>query len=219
MITARSPQFIDAEWSYRAKLLETNGQGILLTQVGSQDRPTSKNKFIEHLICESLRLSIALQSKKSKLKSFANKCISKDVAIRTHCLSIDVLADNNFYSQPRSQIDDPVPFNRLNTTSDKVHKTGLGSSSAMVTSLCSAILIHLTPLLDGCLDSTRQNVHNLAQYVHSLAQGKLGSGFDVSAAVWGSHEYRCFSEKCLNGLLSIDGSHVCAYTELITCLL
>ncbi|KAI8452343.1 ribosomal protein S5 domain 2-type protein [Phakopsora pachyrhizi] len=205
MITARSPQFRDAEWSYRAELSETNGQGIILTQVGSQDR---KNKFIEHSICESLRLSIALQSEKSKLKSFADECLSKDGAIRTHCLSIDVLADNDFYSQPRGQIDDPVPFNRLNTTLDKVHKTGLGSSSAMVTSLCSAILIHLTPSLDGRLDSTRQIVHNLAQYVHSLAQGKVGSGFDVSAAVWGSHEYRRFSEKCLNGLLSIDGSQI-----------
>ncbi|KAI8459181.1 hypothetical protein BY996DRAFT_8547417 [Phakopsora pachyrhizi] len=110
-------------------------------------------------------------------------------------------------------------FNRLNTTLDKVHKTGLGSSSAMVTSLCSAILIHLTPLLAGRLYSTRQIVHNLAQYVHLLAQGKVGSRFDVSAAVWGSHKYRCFSEKCLNALLSIDGSQVCAYTELITCLL
>ncbi|KAI8460944.1 hypothetical protein BY996DRAFT_1378993 [Phakopsora pachyrhizi] len=89
----------------------------------------------------------------------------------------------------------------------------------MVTSLCSAILIHLTPSLDGCLYSTRQFVHNLAQYVHLLAQGKVGSGFDVSAAVWGSHKYRRFSEKCLNGLLSIEGSQVCAYTELITCLL
>ncbi|KAI8452861.1 hypothetical protein BY996DRAFT_8687596 [Phakopsora pachyrhizi] len=210
-------KFLDAEWSYQAKLLETNGQGILLTQVGSQDRPTSKNKFIEYSIFESLHLLIALQSKKSKVKSFANNCLSKDGAIRTHCLSIDVLADNNFYSQPRGQIDDPVLFNRLKTTLHKVHKTGLGSSSAMVTSLCSAILIHLTPSLDGRLYSTRQIVHNLVQYVHSLAQGKVGSRFDVSTAVWGSHEYRRFSEKCLHGLLSIDGSQVCAYTELITC--
>jgi phosphomevalonate kinase len=27
--------------------------------------------------------------------------------------------------------------------------------------------------------------HNLAQLVHAVAQGKIGSGFDVAAAVYG----------------------------------
>jgi phosphomevalonate kinase len=49
-------------------------------------------------------------------------------------------------------------------------------------------------------------VHNLAQYVHSLAQGKVGSGFDVSAAVYGSHVYRRFAVECLGDLLSPDKS-------------
>lgn len=45
-------------------------------------------------------------------------------------------------------------------------------------------------------------IHNLAQYVHSLAQGKVGSGFDVSAAVYGSHVYRRFAVECLGNLLN-----------------
>lgn len=48
-------------------------------------------------------------------------------------------------------------------------------------------------------------IHNLAQYVHSLAQGKIGSGFDVSSAVWGSHVYRRFAVECLGDLLESDG--------------
>lgn len=52
-----------------------------------------------------------------------------------------------------------------------------------------------------------QLLHNLAQYVHSLAQGKVGSGFDVSAALWGSQVYRRFAVECLGGLLE-EGAKV-----------
>lgn len=89
----------------------------------------------------------------------------------------------------------------------------------MVTSLTSALFLHLTgatsdrpsaagsdtttpparpPTPDA---STTQLLHNLAQYVHSLAQGKIGSGFDVSAAVFGSQTYRRFAVECLGDLL------------------
>ncbi|KAG5342997.1 hypothetical protein C0989_005948 [Termitomyces sp. Mn162] len=44
--------------------------------------------------------------------------------------------------------------------------------------------------------------HNLAQYVHCYAQGKVGSGFDIAAAVFGSHIYTRFNPAVLNGLMS-----------------
>lgn len=94
-----------------------------------------------------------------------------------------------------------MPFQPLGTTISNVHKTGLGSSAAMTTSLVSALVLHLIPSLSSTTQATRQLLHNLAQYVHSLAQGKVGSGFDVSAAVWGSHGYRRFAESCLSPLL------------------
>lgn len=79
----------------------------------------------------------------------------------------------------------------------------------MVTSLCAGLYLHLTsdsnttPAPKSRPDhSTLEMIHNLAQYVHSLAQGKVGSGFDVSAAVWGSQVYRRFSEICLAALLA-----------------
>jgi hypothetical protein len=44
-------------------------------------------------------------------------------------------------------------------------------------------------------------VHSLAQLAHCLAQGKVGSGFDVSSAVYGSHLYRRFSPSILTPLM------------------
>jgi phosphomevalonate kinase len=38
----------------------------------------------------------------------------------------------------------------------------------------------------------RRILHNVAQLAHSVAQGKVGSGFDVSAAVYGTQIYRRF---------------------------
>lgn len=43
--------------------------------------------------------------------------------------------------------------------------------------------------------------HNVAQYIHCLAQGKVGSGFDVSAAVFGSQIYTRFDPVVLQPLM------------------
>ena len=81
----------------------------------------------------------------------------------------------------------------------------------MVTSLTGALLLHLdsirlpsnedTDTLMQPHERQLQLIHNTAQYAHSSAQGKIGSGFDVSAAVWGSHLYNRFDPICLQALL------------------
>ena len=65
----------------------------------------------------------------------------------------------------------------------------------MVTSLVAALLHHLVP------SASRELIHNLAQYAHSLAQGKVGSGFDVSSAMYGSHIYTRFDPSCFGDLM------------------
>eukprot|EP01087_Luapelamoeba_hula_P011424 TRINITY_DN3104_c0_g1_i1.p1 TRINITY_DN3104_c0_g1~~TRINITY_DN3104_c0_g1_i1.p1 ORF type:complete len:297 (-),score=21.72 TRINITY_DN3104_c0_g1_i1:142-1032(-) len=45
--------------------------------------------------------------------------------------------------------------------------------------------------------ATRRLVHNVAQYAHYKAQGKIGSGFDVSAAVYGSQVFKRFRPQFL----------------------
>lgn len=79
------------------------------------------------------------------------------------------------------------------------HKTGLGSSAALVTALVSALVLHRTLQPDELLQ-VRDKLHNLAQAAHCAAQGKVGSGFDIAAAVYGSCLYRRFSPAVLSSI-------------------
>jgi phosphomevalonate kinase len=114
-----------------------------------------------------------------------------------------ILADNDYYSQPHSSsaatggrfAKFPVPLSGAN-------KTGLGSSAALVTSLTASLLTHYLPesLFDITSEQGRRLLHNLAQAAHCAAQGKVGSGFDVAAAVFGSCLYTRFSPSVLGSL-------------------
>ena len=65
-------------------------------------------------------------------------------------------------------------------------KTGLGSSAALTVSLVGALL-EWFQVIDVSRHSEKHMVilHNLCQLAHANAQGKIGSGFDVAAAVYG----------------------------------
>ena len=82
-------------------------------------------------------------------------------------------------------------------------KTGLGSSAALITSLVTALLIQAGLIAPDELASAsaRRLAHNVAQFVHCFAQGKVGSGFDVSAAAFGSQLYTRFSPAVLQPLM------------------
>ncbi|XP_058069371.1 phosphomevalonate kinase, peroxisomal-like [Magnolia sinica] len=89
----------------------------------------------------------------------------------------------------------------------EVAKTGLGSSAAMTTAVVASVLHYLGVVN---LSSTAKNLHEtlsssdldlvhvVAQTAHCIAQGKVGSGFDVSAAVYGSQRYIRFSPAVLS---------------------
>ena len=100
------------------------------------------------------------------------------------------------------------PFAPLDVPISQVNKTGLGSSAALITSLTAALLVHFDVITresiigNGDADGDpRRLAHNLAQFVHCLAQGKVGSGFDVSAAVFGSQVYTRFDPGVIQPLL------------------
>lgn len=89
----------------------------------------------------------------------------------------------------------------------EVAKTGLGSSAAMTTSVVAALLHYLgvvnLPAADAHfqeIECTKELdvVHIIAQTAHCIAQGKVGSGFDVSSAVYGSQRYIRFSPEVLS---------------------
>jgi phosphomevalonate kinase len=96
-------------------------------------------------------------------------------------------------------------FYNFNVPLSEAHKTGLGSSAALVTSITAALLSFYLPrshfdlLPTSALASpSRRRLHNLAQAAHCAAQGKVGSGFDVASAVYGSSLYRRFSPSILS---------------------
>ena len=100
------------------------------------------------------------------------------------------------------------PFAATGVKLSDVHKTGMGSSASLITSLVSALLLHTNTIPAASFSDIntdgRRLAHNLAQYVHCLAQGKVGSGFDVSAAVFGSHLYTRFDPDVLKELMNDD---------------
>ncbi len=89
---------------------------------------------------------------------------------------------------------------RLGSDMSAMRKTGLGSSAALVTSLVAAVCVHF-----GAADlysaEDLEHLHQLAQFAHCLAQGKIGSGFDVSSATFGSQKYVRFSPSYLDAFL------------------
>ena len=120
--------------------------------------------------------------------------------------SITILADTDYYSHVGSSgtgipsmldrfLDFDIPLHQA-------HKTGLGSSAALVTAFVAAVVAHYAPLEAVHASSVREKLrlHNLAQAAHCAAQGKIGSGFDVAAAAYGSCIYKRFSPSILEGL-------------------
>jgi phosphomevalonate kinase len=124
---------------------------------------------------------------------------------------ITIKGDNDYYSQRENlsslnlslSLDSLMKLPRFSSLGCKigqVHKTGLGSSAAMMTSLIGALCVNLG--LCVLPDTVGQTlVHNLTQFCHCLAQGKIGSGFDVSSAVYGTHVYQRFSPVVLEQAL------------------
>ncbi|KAI8582284.1 hypothetical protein K450DRAFT_228231 [Umbelopsis ramanniana AG] len=188
-IVVESPQFENSTWKYTCGL---NEQGVNVVQ----SSPEGRNKFVETCIKSCMRVvyeKVGEQALLSKLNGG---------------LRMVIVGDNDFYSQrlqlqkrnlptTMSSLRSLSPFCETHTTLGDVHKTGLGSSAALITSLVGAIFVHFGAVSSLENEADRVLVHNTAQQAHCLAQGKVGSGFDVSAAVWGSHRYRRFDPKVL----------------------
>ena len=100
--------------------------------------------------------------------------------------SITILADDSYYT---TKSDDTASFygqqfKYFGVHLWDAHKTGLGSSAALVTALTAALLSHYLPteLFDIQTGEGKDQLHRLAQAAHCAAQGKVGSGFDVASA-------------------------------------
>ena len=131
--------------------------------------------------------------------------LNRELHCDTHELNMTLEASNDFYSQ-RNYLEErkiPVTTQALRELphalplEGSVSKTGLGSSAAMTTSVVACILTKF-----GC--TSDEDVHRVAQVAHSVAQGKIGSGFDVYTATYGTCEYRRFSPALVEALTKAD---------------
>ncbi|GKT59431.1 phosphomevalonate kinase [Colletotrichum tofieldiae] len=195
-IVVESPQFVDAVWRYGFHLAPEDG-GITVTQlqVGSKINP---NPFVETTLSYALTYIARINKQRPNHSLTSTRLI--------------ILADNDYYSLPTAAAATAATaataagkgarFARYPHTIGEAHKTGLGSSAALVTSLTAALLTHHLPpaLFDLTSEAGKHTLHNLAQAAHCAAQGKVGSGFDVAAAVFGSCKYRRFSPSLLSDL-------------------
>lgn len=149
----------------------------------------SRNKFVETALAYALSYITSLTSTKI------------EPAL------ITILADTDYYSHGSSSSSTATTttssrFLDFNVALTSAHKTGLGSSAALVTAFTTAVLTYYLPsgTLDIASSAGKARLHNLSQAAHCAAQGKVGSGFDVAAAVYGSCVYRRFSPSILEGL-------------------
>ncbi|KAL2675868.1 ribosomal protein S5 domain 2-type protein [Phyllosticta citricarpa] len=199
-IIVKSPQFVGATWDYGYRLAEDGG-GIQVTQlrtdagtctlcrpicaIPSATEAIHRNPFVETALSYALTYISALSSHRIKPAS------------------ITILADNVYYSSGPAHTQSPGDhFRNFHLPLWEAHKTGLGSSAALVTAFTAAVLSHYLPQSVFSLDSDsgRSRLHNLAQAAHCAAQGKVGSGFDVASAVFGSCLYKRFSPSLLSSL-------------------
>ncbi|KAK4252696.1 hypothetical protein QN277_014440 [Acacia crassicarpa] len=176
----------------------------------------TRNPFVEYALQYSVA---AAQATFDKKKNLLHNVLLKG-------LDITILGCNDFYSY-RNQIEElglPLtpeslanfpPFSSITfnvgdvnggNCKPEVAKTGLGSSAAMTTAVVASLLHYLGVVkLSSSKDHQERKdtadldvVHKIAQTAHCIAQGKVGSGFDVCSAVYGSQRYVRFSPDLIS---------------------
>jgi phosphomevalonate kinase len=178
-----------------------------LTTSSRHSNPHSPpNPFVETTLLYTLTYIHSILNPTSSQCHLPTDASASIHPIKIRPIKITILAHPSFYSQTHTSTPCPAnpssPFPAFNVTLQEAHKTGLGSSAALVTALTASLLTFYLPKHFSTLENThaQAKVHNLAQINHISAQGKIGSGFDVAAAVYGSCVYRRFSPSLLSVL-------------------
>lgn len=209
LIEVHSPQFDDER---RYVYEPTASTPLAPTPRADGTAPPPTNRYVEVPLLYGLTLLTELRGsgyvaeavKASRAAGWAS--LGGTVGLR-----VTLAADNAFYSQaaelrargwPQSAASLRALPSMLPPRRDEegeIAKTGLGSSATLVTSLLAALLgtfgaISLPgeAVTLGAASTTPTSLallHSLAQLCHCAAQGKVGSGFDVCSATYGSQ--RC----------------------------
>lgn len=182
-IRVRSRQFKDGEWSY--KVGANNGEVV---QIKGKNNP-----FLEAAITTVVNYA------------GGQKCATVDV---------EIFSDREYHEQGETVEKKSTGGKKSVLFHEKrieeVAKTGLGSSAGLVTVVTTALLSIFT---NKELELIQNVVHNCAQVAHSKAQKKIGSGFDVAAAVYGSIVYRRFDPQIMDDIFQMLGPSVSKVIE------
>lgn len=189
LLRVRSPQFRDAVWDYGVSSPTSAAGAVAIQQLnlGEGEGKSGRNKFVEM----ALRYVLTYVSHVAQGRVWERDGV------------VTILADEDYYSASKESVltvngdnEGKKGFVDFGVRLSEAHKTGLGSSAALTTALVAALVgFYAGQEVDG--ERERKVVHNLAQAAHCAAQGKVGSGFDVAAAVYGSCLYRRFSPGVL----------------------
>ncbi|CAI4679609.1 CCQ_1a_G0042130.mRNA.1.CDS.1 [Saccharomyces cerevisiae] len=182
-VRVKSKQFKDGEWLYHI----SPKTGFIPVSIGG-----SKNPFIEKVIANVFSYF------KPNMDDYCNR----------NLFVIDIFSDDAYHSQEDS-VTEHRGNRRLSFHShriEEVPKTGLGSSAGLVTVLTTALASFFVSDLENNVDKYREVIHNLSQVAHCQAQGKIGSGFDVAAAAYGSIRYRRFPPALISNLPDIGST-------------
>ena len=189
-ISVDSPQFENGSWSYAVNIRD-----LVKDQLHHQlvEKDGKRNPFVEATVLTVLSYAIGANvlSPESSGKN----------------INITMFSDAEYHSQDnsvaKSSTNGAYKFLYHEAEITKVNKTGLGSSAGLVTSLTAALLASIFDTFDikNVELKWKEKVHNLAQVAHCKAQGKIGSGFDVASATFGSIIYQRFEAKLINNIL------------------
>ncbi|RKP05807.1 ribosomal protein S5 domain 2-type protein [Thamnocephalis sphaerospora] len=193
-----APQFTGARWTYAL----TASEDIPWRFDDLTAQAVGRNPFVQTV----LRLTLAYAARQLSATAWRQKLAEYAQ------MHVTILGDNDFYSQRQQLATRGLPVSRdalaslprfcaTGSSLRDVHKTGLGSSAALTTALVAALLLCFDVAHPDNPDG-RRIAHNLAQACHCYAQGKVGSGFDVSSAVFAGHAYRRFAPAILSEFLA-----------------
>lgn len=179
-LNVKSSQFNNNQWNYKV----SRDNGYVPLEINDLTNP-----FVEQVVFNAFNY-------------FAPE------NLKFHYIEIEIFSDPAYHSSEGSKrkVNQFKSFNFHEKDIDEVNKTGLGSSAGLVTVLTTALCYVL--MNGNSLDISNPNhlkmIHNLAQVAHCQAQGKIGSGFDVAAATYGSIIYQRFEPAIIADLPVMD---------------
>ncbi|KAK5948314.1 phosphomevalonate kinase [Knufia fluminis] len=179
-ILVQSPQFQDAKWLYEVQEAAIEKSSFVQQITDQKSFTASSNKFVE----TTLRYVLSYLKARG-VNSFTSS-------------KLTIMADESYYSKSETTQAGYDGFTNFGCKLSEAHKTGLGSSAALVTSLTAVLIAWYMHDIGQHLP--QHLIHNLAQAAHCAAQGKVGSGFDVAAAVFGACLYRRFTPAILEAV-------------------